>query len=110
MTHDQLERRVRFLTRYAVGLALVVVVLAAAGPAATVWFDHLRARDVEADTVRAGVVVTERLNVVEPDGSLALLAANSKRMPGVVLEGDTMTTRGGSAGLIFFYEGHEVGG
>lgn len=112
MTHDQLERRVRFLTRYAVGLtlAVVVLVLAAAGPVATAWFDRLDARVVHADTVRADVVVTERLNVVEPDGSLALLAANSERMPGAVLDGDTVTTRGGSAGLIFFYEGHEVGG
>ena len=112
MTPDQLERRVRFLTRYAVGLtlALVVVVLVSAGPAATAWFDHLRARTVEADTVRADVVVAERLNVVEPDGTLALLAANSERMPGAVLEGDTVTSRGGAAGLLFFYEGDEVGG
>lgn len=112
MTHDQLERRIRFLTRYAVGLtlALVVVVLVAAGPAATVWFDTLNARTVEADTVRADVLVAERLNVVEPDGSLALLAANSERMPGAVLEGDTVASRGGAAGLIFFYEGKEVGG
>ena len=112
MTHDQLERRVRFLTRYAVGLTLafIVVVLAAAGPAGAAWFERLDARVVEADTIRAGVVVAERLDVVEPDGSLALLAANSKRMPGVVFEGDTVTTRGGSAGLIFFYEGEEVGG
>ena len=112
MTHEQLERRVLFLTRYAVGLTLtlIVVVLGATGPAATVWFEHLQARVAEADTVWADVVITERLNVVEADGSLALLAANSERMPGVVIDGDTVTTRGGSAGLIFFYEGHEVGG
>ena len=112
MDPEQLERRVRFLTRYAVGLTVVfaVTLLAAAGPAATAWFSHVGAHVVEADTVRAGVVVAERLDVVEPDGSLALLAANSVRMPGVVFEGDTVTTRGGSAGLIFFYEGHEVGG
>ena len=112
MTHEQLERRVLFLSRYAIGLTLafVLVVLGAAGPAATVWYDRLDARVVEADTVRAGTVITERLDVVEPDGALTLLAANSERMPGVVIDGDTVTTRGGNAGLLFFYEGTEVGG
>ena len=112
MTLEQLERRVHLLTRYAIGLTVVVigVTLTAAGPVATSWFDHVGAAVVEADTIRAGVVVTERLDVVEPDGRLALLAANSVQMPGVVLDGDTMTTRRGAAGLLFFYQGSEVGG
>ena len=112
MTHAHLERRVRHLTWAVVGLslALAALVLVAAGPAASAWVDRLDARVVEADTVRAAVVVAERLDVVEPDGRLALLAANSERMPGVVVEGDTVTTRGGSAGLLFFYRGQEVGG
>lgn len=112
MNHDQLERRVRLLTRYVVGLslALIVVVLGAAGPAATAWFDQIHARTVEADTVRAAVVVAEQLRVVEPDGSLALLASNTRRMPGFIMDGDTMNSRGGRSGLIFFYEGKETGG
>ncbi|NJB86896.1 hypothetical protein GGR26_002673 [Lewinella marina] len=112
MTLDQLERRVRLLTRLTTVLFLLLagVLLLAAGPVRTVYLGDLAARVIEADTLRAKVVLTGRLDVVEPDGSLALLTANSVQMPGVVLEGDTVTTRGGSAGLIFFYEGHEVGG
>ncbi|THH37706.1 hypothetical protein [Neolewinella litorea] len=112
MTFNELERRVHLLTRLTTLLFLLLagVLLIAAGPVKTVYFGELAARVVEADTLRADVVVTGRLDVVEPDGSLALLAANSVQMPGVVIGGDTVTTRGGSAGLIFFYKGHEVGG
>ena len=114
MTHAQLERRVTLLTRYAVGLTLVVAVVLFS--AASPWWsgrgdeDSRPDRSVSPDTLRATVLVAEQIRVVEPDGSLALLAGNSERMPGVILEGDTMTTRGGAAGLIFFYEGEEVGG
>ena len=114
MTHAQLERRVVLLTRYAVGLSLAVVVVLFS--AASPWWpgrgdeDGRPDRSVSPDTLRATVLVAEQVRVVEPDGSLALLAGNSERMPGVIIEGDTMTTRGGAAGLLFFYEGEEVGG
>ena len=121
MTHEQLERRVVFLSRYAVGvtLILVVLVLSAGGPpwwpgAPSSWWRDgqgpAQPARPAADTIRAAVLVAEQVRVVEPDGSLAFLAANSERVPGVVIDGDTVTTRGGSAGLLFFVEGHEVGG
>jgi hypothetical protein len=112
MTHAQLERRVRFLTAYAgvATLSVLVLVLAAARPDRATWFDRLHADVLRADTIRAGVVIAERVEVIEPDGSLALLAANSKRMQGLVLNGREVTTRGGAAGLIFYYQGKEVGG
>jgi hypothetical protein len=57
----------------------------------------------------------ERINVVEPDGRLALVIANKRRMTGPLLEGKELPAevsgRAGSAGLIFVdAQGNEVGG
>jgi hypothetical protein len=54
----------------------------------------------------------ERINIVEPDGTLRLTIANNARSPDPLLEG-TPDSRAGTrgAGLIFFNdEGFEVGG
>lgn len=110
MTHAQLEHRVRFLIAYAWVATLSVLVLIAAGPPRAGLFDQVSTEVLRADTVRTGVLVVERIEVIEPDGSLALLAANSQRMQGLVLGGREVATRGGAAGLIFFYQGNEVGG
>ena len=118
MTPEQLERRVRHLTQYAVGLTLVLVVLVlgAAGPVASAWFDRVEARVVEADTVRAAVVVAERVDVVQPDGRLAVVVSNGDRIPGPIFQGEEFPPelsegRRGAAGLVFYNaDGTESGG
>jgi len=58
----------------------------------------------------------ERINVVDPDGRLALVLANTQRLPGPMIAGKELAKelsagRTGSAGLIFVdREGNEIGG
>ena len=58
----------------------------------------------------------ERINVVEPDGRIALAIANTQRIPAPMIEGKELPRelsqgRVGSAGMIFFDpQGTEVGG
>ena len=58
----------------------------------------------------------ERINVVEPDGRIALAIANTQRVPGPMIDGKELPRelsqgRIGSAGVIFFDpQGTEVGG
>ena len=102
MTHDQLERRVLFLTRYAVGLTglLLLVVLGAFGYA----------------TTRFDVIDVERINVVEPDGRVALVISNAARIPGPIFGGEELPKelsggRVGASGIVFYNaEGTESGG
>ncbi|WP_456425154.1 hypothetical protein [Rhodocaloribacter sp.] len=67
MTQNQLERRVRFLTAYACGLTLLLIVpaLSAFGPTRSMEPDRLEANLAEADTVVANVVVANRIEVVD---------------------------------------------
>ena len=102
MTHDQLERRVRFLTHYAVGTTLVLLVfsLGAFGYA----------------TTRFDVIDVERINVVEPDGRVSLVISNAARIPGPIFGGKELPKemsvgRVGSSGIVFYNaEGTESGG
>lgn len=53
----------------------------------------------------------ERLNVVEPDGNLALVLANTGRLPEALINGRTVKNGRKGPGLIFFDgKGWEVGG
>jgi len=55
----------------------------------------------------------ERINIVEPDGKLALVLANSARMPEPLINGKTVEIgRKGKYGGLIFYDGKgwEVGG
>ena len=58
----------------------------------------------------------ERVNIVEPDGRIALAIANSQRLPGPIIEGKDLPRelsqgREGSAGMIFLdSQGNEIGG
>ena len=60
---------------------------------------------------RFDVIDVERINVVEPDGRLAMVIANQERMPGVWMDGKEHGGREGMNGIIFFNsEGDESGG
>ena len=119
MDTQRLERHVRYLAAYAT--VLTVFLLLGFGTAGVIWFDHVEALSVQAervatDTLRAEVVVAEKVEVREADGTLALILSNKGRMPGVFLrtpgsEGDgRLVTNRPTAGLIFYQEGEEAGG
>lgn len=61
---------------------------------------------------RFGAIDVERINVVEPDGTLRLTISNKMRAPDPVVGGKPFKRSGGNqAGLIFFNEaGDECGG
>lgn len=105
MTLQQLEREVRLLKVYVLACtaALVALAFTVSGNA-----QGQKERFVEIDA--------ERINVVEPDGRLALVIANTGRLPGPILEGKELPKelsqgRTDSAGMIFVdAQGNEVGG
>jgi len=99
----KVERDLRFLRVYSFAstalLAAALVVIALRG-------NPQRVRELE----------VERLNVVNPDGKLALAIAGKGKLPGPMLDGkeyppETSGGRTSTAGMIFFNEsGDEVGG
>jgi hypothetical protein len=100
---SQLRREIRLLKLYAGGSTLALVFLSAAAfrqaqtPPARQQFDQI---DVE------------RINVVEKDGRVRLVIANSERQAVTVVDGQSiLPNRKRDAGLIFFNdEGDENGG
>jgi hypothetical protein len=53
----------------------------------------------------------ERINVIEPDGQLVLVLANTERLPDPLIDGETVETGRTGPGMIFFDgKGWEVGG
>lgn len=96
-TLARLEREVRFLRRCAAAsLGLLLLGGAAFQSAQRQRFDEI---DVE------------RVNVVEPDGRLAMVIASQARLPGVWMDGKEHGDRQGYNGIIFFNgEGDESGG
>jgi hypothetical protein len=95
---SQLEREVRFLKAYAVGSAVAFALFFLAA-FATERRDRFQEIDVE------------RINVVEPDGSLRLVIANRARSPGVEYHGRQYVRDGTRPGLIFYKDdGGEHGG
>jgi hypothetical protein len=99
----KIERDLRFLQIYSLTSTLLF--------SAALVLLYLRS-----DPGRARVLEVERLNVVNPDGKLALAVAGKGRLPGPMLDGkqyppETSGGRTSSAGMIFFNEsGDEVGG
>jgi hypothetical protein len=109
--HDELFARVRLLEmqlhwhrRLATALVLAASVTALAA------FQSPPVKQ------RFGEIDVERINVVDPDGTLALVISNRQRTPGILLSGKELPRelsagRVGSAGLIFYSaRGDEVGG
>ncbi|HEX2206624.1 MAG TPA: hypothetical protein VHG93_03020, partial [Longimicrobium sp.] len=95
---ERLEREVRFLRRYAAASLVGLLLL---GGAAFQTAQRQRFEEID----------VERINVVEPDGRLALVIANQERLPGVWMDGREHGDREGYNGIIFFNgEGDESGG
>lgn len=100
----RLTREVRILKAYAIGST--VMVAAILGTSLTA--QNQRQRFTEIDV--------ERINIVEPNGRVALVLANTQRLPGPMLEGKELPKeisqgRNGSAGMIFVdAQGTEIGG
>ena len=84
--------------RTLLALTCVVLMLAAFAP------QNQKSRFQEIDV--------ERINIVEPDGRIALVLANKERLPGPVIEGKTYERVGLKSPGILFYNhlGNESGG
>jgi hypothetical protein len=115
MTKSQLERRVRLLTFYALGTTLLIVgVTVAAFTSDSIgrWAE-VRAKRGLVDTLEAKYIKAHRLDIVEPDDTLALSLSNSERTPYPTLDGQEIRGAGERASpSIIFFDGHgdEVGG
>jgi hypothetical protein len=98
--HQRIEVLERGLSRATFGvsaLAVLVVALLVAG-----WIPTQHAR--------FAVLDVERINVREPDGTLAVVVANQNRMRGNIIDGLVYSIREGVSGLIFYNsEGDEAG-
>src|SRR5436309_2552895 len=58
-----------------------------------------------------GVLTVQRINVVEPDGTLRMVISNHARLPGIITRGKEQKFDRPQAGMIFYNdEGSENGG
>jgi hypothetical protein len=100
----RLSREVRFLKAYA---ALLTLALAILGLSAFMGYP---------EKTRLTELEVERINIIEPDGRLALVLANSERLPGGIYKGEELSpeifaSRRGSVGILWFNgAGSEAGG
>ena len=105
MEYAKLEREIRLLKAYASGCTILSL--------ASLLGTALQAQN---ENERFTEIEVERINVVEADGRLALVIANSQRLPGPILRGEELDKslsagRTDSAGMIFVDPaGNEVGG
>ena len=105
MEYAKLEREIRLLKVYACGCTILAL--------ASLLGTALQAQN---ENERFTEIEVERINVVEADGRLALVIANSQRLPGPILRGEELDKslsagRTDSAGMIFVDPaGNEVGG
>ena len=96
---EKLEKEVRFLKAYAVAATACFALL------------FLTAFQTAQQKQRFTEIDVERINVVQPDGKLALVIANPQRMPGGILKGKELPQKREAGGIIFFNkEGTESGG
>ena len=115
MTKEQLERRLRFLTLWAVAstlLATGILVTAFSSDSVARWAE-IYAEQSTVDTLRADYVTAERIDIVEPDDTLAISLSNSERTALPRLEGNKLRAAGErNMPSILFFDGHgdEVGG
>lgn len=104
-TVDQLHERVRLLEHRAQRHQRLTAVLALLGGAAALVAFRAGQQEQHATEIDA-----ERINIVEPDGRLAMVIANSEQLPGVIIDGEQVTDRTGIAGMLFYNKGEEAGG
>ena len=99
MPRSRIRREIRVLKAYALVTTVLLAVLA---------FAAFRRQPPQ----RFTEITVERINVVEPDGTLRLVIANRARSTGPIYKGQPFGYPGGSRpGLIFFNdEGTENGG
>ncbi|NML36926.1 hypothetical protein HHL17_06920 [Chitinophaga sp. G-6-1-13] len=96
---EKLQREVRFLKVYS--LILTTVLIAFFFMAFRTDFGKQRFQEID----------VERINVVEKDGTLKMVIANSERQHPGLVEGKPLAPRKRQAGLIFFNSaGDECGG
>src|SRR5258708_2313118 len=102
MDLDRLRRDVRVLKLYAIVATVIVLV-------GLLFVTSMRAQSQRQKFTEIDV---ERINVVDRDGHLRLVIANSERQAPGVIDGRTIAAgRTRAAGMIFFnQEGDEVGG
>lgn len=94
-----LSRSVRVLQGYAAVLTAAVVVLGVLQ-----WRERQGTR-------RFAEVDAQRINIVEPDGTIRLVLSDKARFPGLILKRKEYPHPRGTAGLLFFNdEGTEDGG
>jgi hypothetical protein len=95
-----LRREVRFLKLYAVANTLLIVFLLSTG-----------FRQATPQKTKFEEIDVERINIVERDGRLRLVIANSERQTPPIIDNRVLSTARRPAGMIFFNEiGDEVGG
>lgn len=93
-----MKRNERFLVLYsaAVTATLVAVAVSACGGARSADFLE---------------ITVQRINVVEPDGTLRLVVSNHQRLPGILVRGEEQPLDRPQAGMLFYNdEGSETGG
>lgn len=94
-----LERRVRALSAFASASSVAAAVLLFGAFQSPPGRQRFREIDVE------------RINVVQPDGSYAVVIANQDRLPGNIMNGLEYSDRSGMGGILFYNaEGDESGG
>src|SRR5579862_7404616 len=97
---SDLHRSVRLLQAYAVSLTAAVLALGVLG-----WVRG------SPGTQRFDQIDVQRINIVEPDGTIRLVLSNKARFPGLYLKRKEYSHPRGTAGLLFFNdEGTEDGG
>jgi hypothetical protein len=98
---NDLSRSVRMLQGYAVLLTAAIVALGVV--------EWRRATATAAN--RFTEIDAERVNIVEPDGTIRLVLSDKARFPGLILKRKEYPHPRGTAGLLFFNdEGTEDGG
>jgi len=112
MENSKIERRLQFLTIYAVVSSLFIVFLLAQtiiAPDNSKWVSEL----TNSDSLHVPYLTAERVDIVEPGGKLAIALSNSKtsakvRFDGQIIQG---ASNRDTPNIIFFDgKGDEVGG
>lgn len=114
MDTSNIERRLRFLTLYAVCSSAIILFICISAFSPFVGTSaYKNATTTQGDTLHVRYLTAERVDIVEPDGNLAIALSNSKtsaklRFDGQILHG---ASNRDIPNIIFFDgKGDEVGG